>query len=376
MAKNYYEILGVSKTASKEEIKKAYRKLARKWHPDINPGDKAAEQTFKEISGAYDCLGNEEKRKIYDEFGEDGLKAGFDAEKARQYQEWGARGQPYERSAQDFGRYHSYEDIFGDLFGFQDQAGGFQSTESFKGRDMEYEMSVDLVSALKGFETEISLNQAKPCPACQGTGSDPRTQPVPCPSCKGSGRLNVAEGPLHFTRTCPRCGGRGATGNPCLQCGGTGRTSGTERIKVNIPKGVKEGARVRVSGKGELGQNGGESGDLYLIVRIKPHPFLERRDDHLYMDIPVTVYEAMAGGPITVPTPEGQVKVKIPPRSQSGKVLKLKEKGAINTKTGKKGDLFIRLVVKVPETDEQEILDLVKKTESFYPSDVRAGIRI
>ncbi|MBU4054243.1 MAG: J domain-containing protein [Proteobacteria bacterium] len=376
MAKDFYEVLGVSKTATKEDIKKAYRKLARKWHPDINPGDKSAEQTFKEISGAYDCLGNEEKRKLYDEFGEDGLKSGFDAENARKYRDWGAGGQQGETAARDFGRYHSYEDIFGDLFGFQGQGTGFESPVSAKGRDMEYEMSVDLVSALKGFETEIALNLAKPCSACHGAGTDIHTQPVSCPSCKGSGRVNVAEGPLHFTKTCPQCGGRGATGKICPQCGGTGRSSQTERIKVNIPKGVKEGSRVRVSGKGEPGFNGGESGDLYLILRLKPHPFLERKGDDLTMDIPITVYEAMAGGAITVPTLEGQVKVKIPPKSQNGRVLKLKEKGADNTKTGKKGNLLIRLIIKVPETDDQEMLDLVKRTESLYKTDVRSGIQI
>lgn len=379
MAKDLYEILGVSKTASKEELKKAYRKLARKWHPDINPGNKDAEKKFKEISGAYDCLGDEKKRKLYDEFGEDALAAGFDAEKARQYRQWGASGGgPYERAdaSQDFGRYHSYEDIFGDLFGFGGGESGFTGTRTGGGQDIEYEMAIDLVSALKGFETEMAMQKPLECPACRGTGADPGVQATACSACGGSGRVNVGNGPMQFTKICSACGGRGKIGKSCPSCNGLGRKTGTEKIKVAIPKGVREGSKVRVSGKGEPGQNGGPPGDLYLIIHITPHGFIRREGDDLYMDVPVTVHEAMAGATITAPTIEGPVNVKIPAQSQSGQTLKLKGKGAVNPKTRQNGDLYIKLIVKVPKTSDKETLEAVKKLDSLYAGDVRAAIRL
>ena len=376
MAKDFYATLGVSKTASKEEIKKAYRKLARKWHPDINPGDKAAEQKFKEISEAYDCIGDEKKRKLYDEFGEEGLHSGFDAEKARQYQQWSsAGGREWQSSQQDFGRYHSYEDIFGDLFGFEG-AGDFRSAAPSRGRNIEYDMTVDLISALKGFETELSMQKQTPCPSCQGTGQDPSVKPSGCSSCGGTGQVNVAKGPMHFTKTCPDCHGRGISGKNCSRCNGAGFVAGSEKIKVTIPKGVKEGSKVRVSGKGEPGKNGGSAGDLYLVVHIKPHPFIKREDDDLYMDVPITIHEAMAGATIKIPTIDGQLNVKVPPNSQNGQLLKLKGKGAFNPKTQKQGNLFIRLIVKIPKTDDKEILEAAKRMEGFYEKDVRGDIRL
>ena len=381
MANDFYEILGIPRDASQDQIKKAYRKLARKWHPDINPGNKEAEQKFKDISVAYDCLGDREKRKLYDEFGEEGLQAGFDAEKAREYKKWGA----YQRTAEtagggsgraDFGRYQNYEDVFGDLFGFGREQGGFRTAAAAKGRDLEHDMTIDMVSALKGFETELSMQKPKACPGCNGTGNDPKTTMTTCTVCGGSGRIQVAQGPMHFTKSCPRCKGHGKSGTTCAQCGGSGQVLGTETIRVVIPQGVKEGSRVRVAGKGEPGLNGGPSGDLYLVIHVKEHPVLRREGDNLLMDVPVTVREAMAGGTITVPTVEGQVRVKVPPGSQSGQTLKLKGKGAVNLKTGKRGDLLLKLVVRVPKTDDRDILDAAEKMERFYREDVRGSIRL
>jgi len=376
MSKDFYETLGVSKNATQETIKKAYRKLARKWHPDINPGNEEAEQKFKEISQAYQCLGNAEKRKLYDEFGEEGLQSGFDAEKARQYGQWqsyqqAGRGAP----GQDYGRYQSYEDIFGDLFG----AGGWgdsRTTMATKGRDIEHDMTIDLISSLKGFETELSMQQVKTCPECGGSGTDPHSKMTTCGTCGGSGRLNVAQGPMQFTKPCPQCKGHGQTGKGCPQCAGSGRVLGTEKIRVVIPQGVKEGSKVRVAGKGEPGLDGGKPGDLYLIIHVKPHPLLKREGDDLHMDVPLTVHEAMGGGDIVIPTFDGQVKLKVPPGSQSGQTLKLKGKGAVDPKTKKRGDLMVKLVVKVPKTDDREILDAAKKMDGFYKGDLRAGIRL
>jgi molecular chaperone DnaJ len=377
MAKNYYDILGVPKNATKDQIKKAYRKLARKWHPDINPGNNEAEQKFKEISRAYNCVGHEEKRKLYDEFGEEGLQAGFDPEKARQYSQWRTYQQAGPGAAgQEFGRYRSYEDIFGDLFGFAKGPAGFRTTMAARGRDIEYAMTIDLTSALKGLETELSMEKMKACHLCKGSGTDPNAAISTCTTCGGSGRQNIAEGPMHFTKPCPQCGGQGRIGKPCPQCAGSEQVLGTERIKVVIPQGVKEGSKVRVAGKGEPGFNGGKPGDLYLIIHIKSHPFLKREGDNLHMEVPVTVREAIAGESIVIPTTEGPVKVKVPPGSQSGQTLKLKGKGAVNTKTKKRGDLMLKLVVKVPDTDDREIIEAAEKMEKFYKKELRGDIKL
>ena len=377
MAKDFYKILGVKKNASQDVIKKTYRKLARKWHPDINPGNKKAEQKFKEISSAYECIGKEDKRKLYDEFGEEGLKAGFDTEKARQYKSWNSyqRGSRDEAN-QEFGRYHRYEDIFGDIFGSGEGAERFWTAGPSKGRDVEHAITIDLISALKGFETELSMQKIKPCEACRGSGEDPKSTVTTCSACGGSGRLNVAEGPIQFTKPCPQCRGNGKMGRICAHCKGAGQVLGMEKIRATIPPGVKEGSKVRLSGKGEPGTNGGPAGDLYLVVHIDPHPLLKRKGNNLHMEVPVTVWEAMAGGTITIPTLEGGVNLKIPPKSQSGQTLKLKGKGAVDPKTKQRGDLMVRLNIKVPKTDDEEVLAAVEKMDRLYKDDLRKDLRL
>jgi molecular chaperone DnaJ len=377
MSTDFYKILGVSKDASEEKIKKAYRKLARKWHPDINPGNNEAENKFKEISQAYDCLGSKEKRALYDEFGAEGLQAGFDTQNARQYSQGGGFKQGERTgSGEGFGRYQSYEDIFGDIFGSGMGSSGFRSQSPARGRDLQHDMTIDLVSALRGFETELSMQKAKTCGGCGGSGNDPNSTLSTCAYCGGSGRLDVAEGPMHFTKPCPHCQGHGQTGKPCAACGGSGQVLGTEKIRVVVPKGVKEGSKVRIAGKGEPAPNGGQPGDLYLIIHLKPHPFLKRIDDDLYMDVPVTVREAMAGGTIDIPTVDGQVKMRVPSGSQTGKVLRLKGKGATHLKTKTRGNLMVKLVVEVPQTEDPEILAAVQKMDGMYKEDVRSAIRI
>lgn len=377
MAKDFYEILGVSKDATQKEIKAAYRKLSRKWHPDINPGNKDAESKFKEIVSAHEVLGNEKKRKLYDEFGEEGLQTGFDAEKAREYKQWSSPGQgAYGMGAQDFGRYHSYEDILGDIFSSDYNKGGFKHKQPSRGRDIEYDMTIDLISSLKGFETEISMQKMKKCVDCKGSGTDPKSSYTTCRICGGSGRVNVAKGPMEFTKECPHCQGNGKKGEDCQKCSGRGYVPGTEKIKVVVPAGVKEGSRVRVAGKGEPGPTDKQSGNLYLQIHIKPHPFLKRDGDNLYMEVPVTVREVMAGGTITVPTVDGKINMKVPPGSQSGQTLKLKGKGAYNAKTKQRGDLMVKLIVKVPKTEDKDALAAVEKLDKLYKEDVRAGIRL
>ena len=384
MAKDYYRILGVPRDATAKQIKEAYRKLSRKWHPDINPGNKEAEEKFKEISSAYDVLGSEDKRRLYDEFGEEVLHPGFDEQRARQYQQWSAGAQPGagavrepggEWSAEDFGRFRSYEDLFGNIFDYGFGQEGQTFREQARGKDLEYEMSIDLIPALKGFETEIAMDKTRVCPTCQGSGIDPQAGTTTCTVCDGSGRVSVARGPMQFTKTCPHCRGTGKMGKPCPTCAGQGMVPGVERIKVAIPPGVREGSRVRVAGKGEPAGRSGTPGDLYLIIHVREHPVLRREGDNLAMDVPVTVREAMAGGAITVPTVDGRIKVKVPPGSQSGQVLKVRGKGALNPKTKKHGDLLIRLVVKVPRTEDREALDAAEKIDRLYAGDVREGLR-
>jgi molecular chaperone DnaJ len=381
--RDFYQILGIQKNASEEQVKKAYRKLARKWHPDINPGNKEAEQKFKDISMAYDVLGKPEKRKLYDEFGEEGLQSGFDSQKAREYKKWSGFQQDqanWQGTATDFGRYQSYEDIFRDINNggeqFYEYDGNFYGSRSVTGHDIEYDIEIDLVSALKGFETDLSIQKQKICSDCGGAGTELHSQEGLCLNCGGTGKVNVARGPMKFTRTCPQCGGKGKTGKICSHCSGRGSVIDTERIRVNIPQGVKEGSRVRVAGKGEPGLGGGRAGDLYLIIHIRPHPFLKREGDNIFMEVPVSVAEAMAGGTITIPTLDGHVNLKIPPQSQSGQLLKLKGKGVVDTKTKRKGDLLVKLLVKVPKTKNNEILEAAKKMEKFYTDDIRAEIKI
>jgi molecular chaperone DnaJ len=384
MAEDFYNILGVSRNATQDEIKKAYRKLARKWHPDLNPGNAEAEQKFKDVSRAYEAVGNEEKRKLYDEFGEEGLQAGFDADQAREYKKWSsgfggqAGGQTHGKSA-GFGRYHDYEDVFGDLFGFGASGApgaGFRAAGPTRGRDMEHALTIDLLSALRGFETELTMQKPQTCSTCRGSGQAPGSKMTTCSACGGSGRQNVAEGPMQFTRACPQCGGHGTVGTPCAACGGAGQVLGTERIRVTIPKGVKDGSRVRVAGKGEPGQSGGPPGDLYLVIHVNPHPLLKRDGDNLRMEVPVTVREAMAGGTVTIPAVEGPIQLKIPPKSQSGQTLRLKGKGAFNTKTGNRGDLLVKLTVKVPRTEDPSALEAAAAMDGQYKEDVRKDLRL
>jgi molecular chaperone DnaJ len=237
-------------------------------------------------------------------------------------------------------------------------------------------MTIDLVSALKGFETNLAMQKPVPCSACNGSGTDPKVTLSTCTACGGSGRLNVAQGPMQFTKACPRCKGHGKVGRPCNQCGGAGQVMGTETIRVTIPQGVKEGSKVRVAGKGEPGFYGGPPGDLYLIIHIEPHPILRREEDNLFMEVPVTVREAILGGTITIPTIEGEVNLKVPSGSQSGQTLKLKGKGAMNPKTKQRGDLMVKLVVKVPRTEDREILEAVRKMDKYYEEDVRGALRL
>ncbi|MGB7951172.1 MAG: J domain-containing protein [Candidatus Binatia bacterium] len=373
--RDYYKVLGVDRSASHEDIRKAYRKLARKYHPDINPGNKEAENTFKDLSVAYDVLGDPDKRKLYDEFGEAGLAAGFDAEKARTYRQWqqesargGGGGYEYNYNVDDLG------DIFGDMGGMFG-AGRRQPTGPSRGEDVEATMEIDFLDAVRGFQTSLTLQRHTPCDTCHGVGTKAGSKPVTCPECGGSGSKPVAQGPLQFRITCPRCGGTGKLpGDPCVACGGAGRVLRPETIRVNIPPGAEPGKRIRLRGKGEAGLQGGPAGDLYIVPRIRPHPLLTRSGKDLTMELPITVGEAVLGASVDVPTPVGMVKLKIPAGAQSGQRLRVRGKGVPAHGKNPAGDLYLHLMVQVPKNSVER--DIVDKLDQAYTEDVRKDLRL
>ena len=372
---DYYRTLGVERNASQDDIRKAYRKLARKYHPDINPGNKEAENKFKELSVAYDVLSDAEKRKLYDEFGEAGLASGFDAEKARSYHDWqqqsaggGGGGGGYQYNMDDLG------DIFGDLGG---TFGGARRTPSgpTRGEDFEAAMDIDFLDAVRGFQTSLALQRHVECETCHGSGTKPGSAPTTCPECGGSGSKQVVQGPLQFRVTCPRCHGTGKLpGDPCTACGGSGRIVRSETMRVNIPPGAEAGKRIRLRGKGEAGVRGGPPGDLYIVPRIRPHPILTRSGRDLSMDLPITVGEAVRGASIEVPTPVGIVKVKIPAGAQSGQRLRVKGKGVPAHGRESAGDLYLHLMVRVPKDEIAQ--DVIEKIDRAYGENVRKDLRL
>ena len=368
MAKqDLYAALGVLRTASPVEIKKAYRKLARKHHPDVNPGNKQAEERFKEISFAYDVLSDPEKRKTYDEFGAEGLASGFDPERARQYREWQTHAQP---GGPGVGRYSSFEDVFSDL---GDLFGG-RGTRSRRGADVEYSLDLDLLDAIRGSTRTIEVRRPIPCPQCGGAGGE---GPRVCPECEGRGQVRIAGGPLAFGRACPRCSGTGQVyDRPCSRCGTSGRIDERDRLNVKIPAGVDEGSKIRLAGKGEPGQNGAPAGDLYIQVHLRPHPFLERRGLDLYLDLPVTVGEATLGASVQVPTPAGDVSLRIPPGSQSGQRLRLRGRGVQDAKSKAAGDLYVRLLVQVPRDGGDRARKAVEELEQCYGESPRKTLKL
>lgn len=384
MATDYYSILGVPRTASDEDIKKAYKKLARKYHPDLNK-EAGAEDKFKEVSGAFEVLGNAEKRKMYDEFGEDAVRMGFDPEKARQYRAWSqnvggprrgrAGGEP--GFSGGFGDFGGLGDLFGDFFG---GGGGARGGRERPGRpqpgaDVTSEIEVDLMDALRGQEIELRANLPSECPTCKGSGRSPSASPQPCRQCGGSGSLAIGGANLRIA--CPACGGSGkAQTLACESCAGRGAVYRPTHIKVRIPRGVPDGGTIRLSGRGEPGIRGGPAGDLLLTVHVGEHPSLRRRGDDLYLTLPITVPEAVQGAQVEVPTLDGAVRLTLPPGSQSGQRLRLRGKGAPHPRGSGRGDLYVELSIKVPEKAPPEAAEAAETLGKHYARDVRADLKL
>ena len=381
--KDPYAVLGVSKTATADELKKAYRKLAKKLHPDHNPGDKKAEERFKEVSNAFEILGDPKKRALFDEFGEISTRPGFDEAKARQYAQaagpGGFRGD-FRGGQGPFagfqGNPEDFASMFGDLFNRGPRRGRPRrpAAEPVPGDDIEAEIEVDLRDAVLGAERELSLNRPSTCSQCKGSGARPGSKETTCPECDGSGEVQM--GGL-FTTTCPRCEGRGVIREPCPRCGGTGQVMETARLKVKIPPGVEKGSRVRLAGQGGPGLRGGEPGDLYLRIAVRDHPTVRVSGRDLSLDLPITPAEALGGAEVTAPTFEGPVTLKIPPGSQSGRKLRLRGRGLPALKGGStgapRGDLYAVLQIVLPP-DSDEARTAAQELQKLYKNDVRNGL--
>jgi molecular chaperone DnaJ len=353
MAKrDYYKILDVARDASEADIKKAYRRLAMKMHPDRNPGDKASEEQFKEAKEAYEVLSDAQKRAIYDQHGH----AGLDAQRGA-----GAGVNPGEAFGDIFG------DVFGDIFGGQRRGG---RSQVFRGADLRYELELDLSQAVFGAAMEIDVPKLSECETCHGSGAAKGSNPIQCETCHGAGTVRVSQGFFQLQQTCPRCRGSGKiVKNPCDTCLGQGRVRRTKKLSVKIPPGVDNGDRIRLSGEGEAGRNGGPAGDLYVEVQVRPHEIFEREGEHLSCEVPVSFVTAALGGTVLVPTLDGQVSLKIPAETQSGKVFRLRDKGVKPVRGGARGDLFCKVMVETPVKLSGEQKEMLKKFEASLKSD-------
>jgi len=356
MAEDYYNILGVSRDASADELKKAYRKKAVKYHPDKNPGDTAAEAKFKEISEAYDVLKDEDKRAAYDRYGHAAFKQG-------------GMGRAGGGGAGGFGGHDPF-DIFREAFGggggggiFEEffGGGGQSAGGAAHGADLRYDLEITLEEAAKGTEKEIRYRRLVTCSRCNGSGAEPGSSKKTCPTCGGSGQVTSNRGFISFRQVCPTCGGTGEIiENPCSACGGEGRVMESSTVKIRIPAGVATGSKLRSAGKGEAGRMGGPTGDLYIIIHVKEHELFERHDNDLFCEVPIKFTLAALGGTIKVPTLFGKGNLKIPSGTQTGTTFRLREQGIPALRGGRKGDLLIRVQVEVPtklKAEQKKILE-------------------
>jgi molecular chaperone DnaJ len=348
--RDYYEILGVSQDASDNDIKKAYRSMAMKYHPDRNEGDAEAEEFFKEVQEAYEVLSDRQKRSAYDQFGHAGVdpNAGMGA---------GGGG---------FGGGASFSDIFGDIFGDVFGGGGRGGSRMFRGADLRYPLELTLEDAVSGTETEIDIPTLVECQTCSGSGAAKGSSPETCTTCQGHGDVRVQQGFFSIQQTCPHCRGNGKiVKNPCGTCRGDGRIQESKRLSVNIPAGVDSGDRIRIPGEGEAGENGGPPGDLYVQVSLKEHPIFKRDGADLRCDIPVSFPTAALGGDLEVPTLDGRVNLNVPGGTQSGKVFRVRGKGVKPVRGGAKGDLLCRVNVETPvnlTSRQKELLEELRET--------------
>jgi len=347
MAKrDYYEVLGVSKTASADEIKKAYRRLAMKHHPDRNSDDDGAEGKFKEAKEAYEVLSDADKRATYDQFGHEGLRGPAGGQGG-----FGAEG---------------FSDIFGDVFGDIFGGGRRGRSQVFRGADLGYELRLDLERAVNGDSVTIEVPTQVSCDTCGGSGAKKGSEPIQCTTCGGAGQVRVQQGFFSIQQTCPVCKGAGTViADPCGSCTGRGRVAKNKKLSVKVPAGVDDGDRIRLSGEGEAGRNGGPPGDLYVEIRLEPHKIFDRDGADLSCEVPISIATAALGGDVEMPTLDGNVSLKIPPGTQSGKVFRLRGKGVTTVRDPHQGDLFVRAVVETPVNLTEEQQSLLKRFDDL-----------
>ncbi len=376
---DYYELLGVPRKASVKDLRAAYRKLARKYHPDLNPGDKSAEEKFKQIQEAYEVLSDTKKRQMYDQFGFNAPGPGGMPPPGAGYGGVSPEDVHFDFGGFDFGGGSgagagaSFRDVFSQFFrGATAAQAGQQEHEP--GTDLEYQIDITFAEAMHGTVKKLSFTRLDVCNACHGAGFAPGDEKV-CPTCNGSGQVTQVSGKMRFQVPCSRCGGRGKLRTMCRNCGGEGRVQRMETLDVRIPPGAKTGSRVRVAGRGNAGMHGAPPGDLYIITKVEPHPFFERRGDDLYTVVPITVTEASLGAKVEVPTIDGRAQVRIPPGTNSGKKLRLREKGAPSAgRPGKRGDQIVEVQVVVPKPEDERVRNLLKELSKIDQEDPRREI--
>ncbi|HUS05450.1 MAG TPA: molecular chaperone DnaJ [Bryobacteraceae bacterium] len=378
---DHYETLGVAREASEDEIRKAYRKLARKYHPDLNPGDKAAEERFKNVQEAYDILNDSKKRQMYDQFGfysENGMPAGQ-----------GGPGQGYGPGPNmgfggfDFSDFATgpgaresqsggFRDLFSQFFGGR-EGQEQQTAPPEKGSDLEYGLNIDFWQSIRGAQVKLTLNRQDVCDTCHGSGSAGGNTPA-CPACNGTGTVNQMAGAMRFNLTCPRCGGKGKLRNVCPTCFGDGRVTKADTVEVRIPAGTQAGSRLRVGGKGNAGTQGAPAGDLFITIRVEPHPIFQRDGDNINIKVPVTVAEAGLGAKIEVPTVDGRALLKIPQGTQNGQKFRLREKGVFNSRKNTRGDQIVEVSLQAPKVQDERTKELLRELAQLQPEDPRQSL--
>jgi len=387
--KDYYATLGVKRTATPEEIRKAFRKAARKYHPDVNPGDKKAEEKFKEISEANDVLSDEKKRKVYDQVGfySDQIDPAQAEAYARQQRSGGQQppidfggfdfngfsggGYPGQKKSAGGSGWGSFKDIFSGIFTGAQHPQAPRGPQS--GSDLEYQATVDFWSAIRGGQARIQINRQETCPACHGQAHVGGT--ITCPECNGTGKVTQMGGRMKFNITCPRCNGTGKIENDCPSCHGEGTVTRTETVEFRIKPGTRDGQRIRLQGKGNAGVNGGSPGDLFLIVRTGTHPVFTRQGDDILLTVPVTVAEASLGAKVEVPTIDGRAQLKIPPGTQNGQKLRMRERGVENAQhPGQRGDEIVTVSVAVPHLNDERSREIMRELGRLNPDDPRKAL--
>ncbi|MBK9705504.1 MAG: molecular chaperone DnaJ [Acidobacteria bacterium] len=377
---DYYKVLGVKRAATKDEIRKAYRRLARKYHPDVNPGDKSAEEKFKQLTEAYEVLSDEKKRDVYDKFGSysDNLRD-FSRDQARggagpggggfdfDWSVFTGGGKPGSGSAEAGS---GFKDIFGDIFTGGGRTSGQSRPQPLRGSDIEIPLGLSFEEAINGLTTNINVRRSDPCQNCNGAGEVGTVQVI-CATCNGNGKVSSGGGFLKFDQPCQECNGTGKRRPPCTICHGKGTVVKYETVKVRIPAGVNTGARVRVSGKGEAGVRGGPAGDLYIVTNVAAHKIFTRKGDNIYCTIPVTLPEAALGAKIEVPTVSGKAQLRIPPGTQSGQMFRLREKGAPSLRGNTRGDQYVEVKITLPKIIDEDTKNLLREFAKRNPENPR-----